>query len=156
MTDMNFLRSKRRSKRAAVIAETAAAMALFLPLTILITFVGLEVSYSYLLKSSLSEAAREAARSLSIAYGLDSTIAGAGNRSVWNQKAFDHIRIYNVVNDSLQFDDPVWNNNADPPTVTVTVRYKSDRYGLPHFPNPDPLHLGDNFEVNGIATYRLQ
>lgn len=143
-----------RKKRAAVIAETAAAMALFLPLTVLITFVGVEVSYAYLLKSSLSEAAREACRSLSIAYGLDSSIAG--NRAIAEQKAFNHIRMHNVINSSAQFADPVWNTTADPPTVTVKVTYASDQYGLPHFPNPDPLHLGDNFVVVGTSTYRLQ
>lgn len=146
-----------RRKRAAVIAETAAAMCLFLPLTILITFVGVEVSYTYLLKSALSEAAREAARSLAIAYGLDSSIAAnGGNRAAADEKSYDHIRMYNVINSSEQFDDPVWNDQGDPPTVTVTVRYKSDQYGLPHFPQPDPLNLGANFVVTGTATYRLQ
>jgi Flp pilus assembly protein TadG len=86
---MKMNRKVARRRKGAVIAETAAAMALFLPLTIMITFVGVEVSYAYLLKSSLSEAAREASRSLAIAYGLDSSIVG--NRTIADQKAFDHI-----------------------------------------------------------------
>jgi hypothetical protein len=151
---MKLIRNRRRNKKAAVLAESAAAMALFLPLTIFITFVGVEVSHVYLIKSALSEGAREAARSLAIAYGLDSSMKG--NRGIENQKAFDHIRMHNIINSSDQFADPVWNTAADPPTVTCTVRYASDQFGLPHFPNPDPLHLGDNFLVTGTATYRLQ
>ncbi len=150
---MKSFRRNLRKRKGAVIAETGAALALFLPLTILITFVGVEVSYAFLMKGALSEAAREGARSLAICYGLDSSIKN--NRGLANSKVFDHIRMHNIVNSSEQFDDPVWNSEADPPTVTVNIKYASDKYGLPHFPNPDPLHLGDGFVVNGNATFRL-
>jgi Flp pilus assembly protein TadG len=142
---------KFQRRRGAVIAETGAALALFLPLAVLITFVGVEVSYAYLLKSSLSEGAREAARSLAIAYGVGTNVDPG---TAGEAKVFSNIRIHNVINDNQQF-EAQWKKDADPPTVTVTVKYASDKYGLPHFPNPDPLRLGDNFIVYGAATFRL-
>lgn len=151
---MKRLTRNTRPRTGGSIVEAAAALTLLLPLVIITIFVTLEVSYAYLLKSSLSEAAREGARSLSIAYGLDPTVANS--RSTANQKAFDKIRIYNIVNDSLQFSDPTWVTTGDVPTVSVVVTYKSGQYGLPKFPYPDPLHLAGRFELAGNATYRLQ
>jgi hypothetical protein len=151
MKMQNYVR--RRSKGVGI-AETAAALVILLPTIIFIVFMALEVSYAYLLKSTLSEGAREAARNLSIAYGYDPTIVG--DRAKSEAKSFDKIRIHNVINSSAQFSDPVWNTAADPPTVSVTVTYFSEQYNLPKFPNPDPLKLGSNFILNGTSTYRLQ
>jgi hypothetical protein len=148
---------KQQSKRkqtGAGIAEAAAALSLMLPLSVAVIFVALESSYAYTLKSSLAEGAREAARDLAIAYGQDRSVADS--RSSQNTKAFDKVRITNIINDSLQFDDPVFKTTADPATVTVTVKYKGGQYGLPPFPNPDPLKLGPNFTIYSTATYRLQ
>lgn len=141
-------------QRGAAIAETAAAMCLFLPLVLVILFVALEVSYAYVLKSTLSEAAREAARDLAIAYGLYGPAVKSSTAE--NQYAFDKIRIANIVNASEQFTADWSNETSDPPTVQVTCRYLSGKNGLPVFPNPDPLNLGANYIINGIATYRLQ
>jgi hypothetical protein len=141
-------------KQGAVIAEVAAAMAVLVPVVMAILLVTCEASYAYLLKGALSEGAREAARNLAIAYGLDPTIAG--NRQVEDQKAFDKIRVLNIINSSAQFADPVWDTASDPPTVSVYVKYASDQYGLPHFPNPDPLNIGNSITISGQSTFRLQ
>ena len=137
-----------------MIAEAAAALSLLLPLTVMLVFVALEVSHAYLIKNALSEAAREAARNLAIAYGQNRTVATS--RDLQDSSSFDKVRITNMVNDSEQFDDPEFSTTADPPVVSVTVRYKSAQYGLPQFPNPDPLNIGTNLEIASSSTYRLQ
>src|SRR5579864_3578788 len=130
-----MLFQKRRTNRGSSIAETAAAMSLMLPLTFALIFAVLEASYFYMLKSSLSQAAREAARDLSVAYAQDPTVAT--DRTLQNTMVFDHIRIQNVINSDLQFDNPVFQTANDPPTVSATVHYSGGQYGLPTFPNPD-------------------
>jgi hypothetical protein len=147
------IRSCRR-ERGAVIAESAAALALLLPTVIFITFAILEVGYAYLIKNSMAEGAREAARHLAVAYGQNHTVAT--DRSLQESKAFDKVRITNMIASSAQFDDPVFETAADPPMVSVTVRYTSGLNGLPTFPNPDPLYLGSAFAITHTATYRLQ
>ncbi len=145
---------KRKNQHGVAITEAAAALTILLPLIFVIIFAALEAGYAYTLKSSLSEAARQAARDLAIAYGQNPTIAG--DRTQENSLVFDSIRIRNVLNDSSQFDDPVWNTSGDPTTVQVTVRYLGGQFGLPTFPNPDPLHLGSHFQVTATSTYRLE
>ena len=150
---MNNLCRPSRNNQGAMIAEAGATMALMLPILIVVIFVGLEASYAYLIKSSLSEGAREAARSLAIDYGLDPAIASS--RSAQDAQVFNNIRINNIINNSQQFDNPVFNTASNPPTVSVNVRYTSNQYGLPQFPNPDPLNLKNTLVIAGTATYRL-
>ncbi len=107
-----------------------------------------------MLKSSLNDAARNAARNLSIDYGQNPSIAG--NRSMEDTLVFDSIRINNIINSSSQFSDPTFDTASSPPVVTVTVKYKGGTYGLPPFPNPDPLGLGKNFQVSATASYSLE
>lgn len=148
------MRKTTRNKSGVAIVEGAASLAVMLPIMFLCIYVALEVSYLYVLKSTLAEGAREAARDLAIAYGRDPEVANS--RSAQNTAVFDRVRINNVINNSLQFDDPVFNPTSEPPTVTVTVRYTPDQYGLPPFPNPDPLRLSGSFHLHGTSTYRLQ
>ncbi len=142
-----------RRRSGATIAESAASLALLLPLTFMIIFAVLEASYAFMIKNSLSQGARRAARDLSIAYGEDPAIASS--RALQETQVFDNIRIVNIINDSDQFDDPVWDTVGDPPTVTVNVRYQGGQYSLPPFPNPDPLGLGSTFIINAGSSYRL-
>jgi len=55
-----------RRQHGVSIAEAAAALSLLLPLMVCVLYVVLESSYAYLIKSSLTEAARQAGRDLSI------------------------------------------------------------------------------------------
>ncbi len=144
----------RKRARGVSIAEAAASLTLLLPLMMTILFVVLEASYAYLIKTSLNEAAREAGRDLSVAYGQDASIAG--NRTLEDAQVFDTIRITNMVNNSAQFSEPVWNTSSSPPTVTVGVTYTSGQYGLPTFPNPDPLGLSGQLTISASSTYRLE
>lgn len=139
---------------AVSIAEAAGALGLLLPLVVTMVFVVLEVSYAYFLKSSLSECARRAARDMSIAYGVSPLVAN--NRSTQDLMVYNNIRLQNVLNNSAQFDDAVFDLSEEPATYTVTVRYLSNQYGLPAFPYPDPLQLGSNYKISATSTYRLE
>ncbi|MBI4533789.1 MAG: pilus assembly protein [Candidatus Melainabacteria bacterium] len=143
-----------RTPQGVSIAEAAASLGLLLPLVILVVFVILEASYAYLIKTSLSQAARQAARDLAIAYGQNSQVATS--RALQDSMVFSNIQISKMVTSTQQFDNPVFNAAADPPTVSVTVRYLSGQYGLPVFPNPDPLNLGSSFIITASSTYRLE
>lgn len=152
---MQKRRIKSRGRgRGAAIVESAAALAMLLPVLIMIMFAILEVSYAYLIKNCMAEGAREAARNLAIAYGQDHTVAN--DRTKQESRSFDKVRISSMIASSAQFDNPVFQATADPPVVTVTVRYTSGLNGLPTFPHPDPLNLGSTFQISHTATYRLQ
>lgn len=143
-----------RTQRGSSLAETAASMALLFPLLVMVLFVMAEASYAYFLKATLSEASRTAARNLAIAYGRNSTIAN--NRTLEDATVFDNVRISNVVNANEQFDDPVWQTDNHPYTVSVNTRYLSGQFGLPLFPHPDPLNLGNNWVIQAHCTYKLE
>ena len=138
----------------ASIVEAGAALTLLLPVMMLVLYVTLESSYAYLIKNSMNEASRMAARDLAIAYGQDSTIAN--DRSKEESSVFNNIRLPNMVNDSAQFTNVNWDLANSPATVSVTAVYTANRYSLPPFPNPDPLNLGGSFQVGATATYRLE
>lgn len=144
----------KRRERGMLLAEMTASIALMVPLVFVLIFVTMEISTAYFLRTTMAEGARTAARNLAIAYGQDPTITES--RSQQNSQVFDNIRIKSVINASEQFDDPVFNTAVTPHTVAVTVRYLSDKYGLPQFPHPDPLHLGAKFQIVANATYRLE
>lgn len=143
----------KRNRKGSSIAESAASMSLLLPLTILIIFVALEVGYSYLIKTSLSQAARQAARELAVAYGGDPTIA---QNKAAQEAVLEKVRIPNMVHNNAQFEQVAFDTSQSPHTVSVHVRYLSNQYGLPRFPNPDPLQMGNSLQIASQATYRLE
>lgn len=148
-------RGFRSRKAGASIAEFAAAMILLLPVIITVCFVAAEAAQVYMIKSGLNYCATVAARRLSIAYGLNPT------GTVGNEDAvFDTVRHTGIVISSQQFDVPPgsagWNTAGQPPTVSVEVRFQGGQYGLPAFPNPDPLGLGQGMVLQSVATARLE
>lgn len=143
-----------RKEHGSSIVESAATLALLLPMAMLLIYVVVEVSYAYLLKTGLAQGARQAARALAIEYGKNPTIAGS--RATQDSLVFDKIKIQNIINSKDQFDDPSFDTSSVPHTVQVTVRYKGGQYGLPFFPHPDPLKLSSNFKIISESTYRLE
>lgn len=129
-------------------------MMILIPVMMVVILVVWEVSQAYFLKSSLAQAARQAARQLSISYGSNPDIAT--NRSLQESLVLDHIRLGGVIADTSQFSPIVFQTDTVPHTVTVHVRYSSGLYGLPLFPGPDPLHLGSAFSLSADSTYRLE
>lgn len=142
-----------RSRKALTIAETAASMAFLVPIIVLLIFAVIEVSQAYHIHNGLSDAARRAARDLAAAYAQSSRVVG--DRSLQNSLVYDRIRIQNVINSSEQFGEATFDEGADPPTVTVVVRYTGEETGLPKFPDPDPINLGASLNLQATATYRL-
>ncbi|MGD9682768.1 MAG: hypothetical protein AB7W16_16380 [Candidatus Obscuribacterales bacterium] len=149
-----FRRAERR-QRGAVIAEFAAALMLLFPLMFLICYVAVEAMQLCMIKSVLNHTAAVASRRLAVAYADDPEAA------VSNPDAcFSEIRFNNVVVDNRQFDVPAgtagWDIYSNPPTVTVEVTFQGGLYGLPPFPNPDPLGLGLNLTVRSSAKANLE
>jgi len=144
--------------RGTGLAETAASLALFLPVLITIAFVVIETSYAYTIAENMNVGAALAARGLAQEYQLD---PGVTTNTTEQAAVFSGIRITNMINSNSQFSIPSgssgWNTSATPPTVTVKVKYISGggSPALPTFPNPDPLGLGATFTISSTATYRL-
>lgn len=136
-------------------AEFAASLAFLLPVIIIAGFVAFQVAQVYMVKTTLDFAAQTAARNLAIAYGKDPVSAEA-----FPEKIFDKIRLVGIVVSSDQFSIPNgtagWNTTVNPPSVTVNVTFQGGKNGLPPFPNPDPLGLGQDFSLTSTATFRLE
>lgn len=149
-----YRRIRLRSCRGSL-SETAASIAIILPIALIFGFVAWQVSQVYMIKTTLSMAAQEAARRLAINYGKDPTTARA-----FPEQTFAQIKHMGIVQSPDQFSIPLgtagWNENASPPTVTVQVEFQGGKYGLPPFPNPDPLGLGTDFKITGVGKSRLE
>lgn len=145
---------QRASEKGVSLVEFAVAVSLFLPLLISIIYVVLEASYMYTVKANLDVASRKAARELAIMYGTSKTNA---QQPAASNPVFTNTRIPNFVANNGQFDDPTFVTAPAPGTVTVTIHYPTNgAYGLPPFPNPDPLHIGSSFDLTSTSTFSLE
>jgi len=157
-----FKKGHRRRRRVSsrlcsgtAIVELAAALMLLLPLTIVVCYVAAEAMQICMIKSVLNHGAAVAARRLAIAYASDPAAAIADPES-----SYANVRINNVIIDDRQFTIPPgtsgWDLYSKPPTVCVEVTFKGGLYGLPQFPNPDPLNLGANLVLKSSAKANLE
>lgn len=135
------------------LAETVGTMSLMIPLIVGCFMAFVEVSQAFSLRQDLSQAARQAAYDMAVAY--EKTPFVATSRSSQNTLVYNGIRKNNVINSSQQFDDAVFDLSDTPGSVTVTVHYQSGQHNLPIFPTFDPLNLGANFPLQASATYSL-
>lgn len=147
------MKAGQRNKKGVLLAEAAASLCIMLPLLITVTFVALESNHALLIKNAVNEGVREAARGLAVYYGQDPTVAAS--RSTQNKQVYDNIRVKGIIASSQQFES-TWDTTAAIPTVTVKLTFAGGQYGLPPFPNPDPLNLGSRFRIESQATYRLE
>lgn len=143
-----------RERKGQGLVESAAAMAVLIPLFMLILYVSSEISQAYMIKTAMTAAAHRAARNLAIAYWQNSSIANS--RAAQESLVLDQIRIGSMIVDSQQFSDVTYELNATPPSVSVTVTYTGGQYGLAPFPNPDPLHLAQHFQISSTETHALE
>lgn len=134
------------------LAETAGAMTVMIPVIVAIFMAFTEVAQAFAIRQDLSQAAREAAYDMAVAYEKSSFVAA--NRSA-QDAVYSGIRKANVINANQQFDDAVFDFGSTPGSVSVTVHYTSNQNGLPAFPTFDPLNLGANFPLQATATYAL-
>lgn len=148
-------RTRPSRKTRGSLSEAAASIAIVLPIGIIAVFISWQVSQVYMIKTTLGLAAQTAARALAINYGRDPVMTKA-----FPEQTFAKIKHVGIVKDPAQFSIPNgtsgWDENANPPTVTVQVEFQGGRYGLPPFPNPDPLGLGSDFKITGVGKCRLE
>lgn len=138
-----------RAREGITLVEAAAALALLLPLLVVVIFVIIEATKAYEISRDLQIGAELGARALAT--------NGSTTTGVQQQQILSNITVGNTVVDPSQFYNVVWNQDDNPPSVTVFVQYKSTGPKQPPpFPNPDPLNLGANFIMKSQSTYRLQ
>lgn len=146
---------KGRKKSGASAAELAGAMVIIMPIVAIAAWVAVEATEAYMINSALHQAALIAARRVAIAYGTNPT----GTKANPGQY-FNNLQIGNMVRSPAQFSIPSgtagWNESANPPTVTVVCTYTSGQNGCPVFPSPDPLKLGNSFQLQARGTFRLE
>lgn len=163
----HFVKHARKGACGSSIVETAAGLVVFLPLLILLVFVAVEAAKAVAITQALQQGAREAARDLAGAFANDSNLPNS--RTDQNTYAFNLVHINGVINNAAQFSTPSWTNVAGAPgnsatvsdpalprTVTVTVTYTGGQYGLPNFPDIDPLKLASHINLTGTSTYTIQ
>jgi len=128
-------------------------MMVLIPVLFMVLFVIIECSKAYYLKEALAQGARQAARDMAIAYGQNKQYDG--NRAM-QDLVYANVKMPQVINDVQQFDDAQFDTSSLTPKVTVTVHYTSGQYGLPKFPDPDPLGLASHFALQASSTYRVE
>lgn len=148
--------------RGAVTAEFAAALVVFLPIVIIMGFVCYEVVIAFTIYNALNHCAQLGAMAISEAYGGD---AGYATSITMQQNILQNITFANIVVNpnqySVQFppspQTATWTDlTGNVPEVVVTCTYAGGLYGLPPFPNPDPLHLGKTFILQAKASAYLE
>ena len=139
-------------RSGSAIVETAAALAIVVPLLLVITYFASQASRGFLIKSGLDAAARRAARDLAVVYATNTGIAS--NRAQQDAIVLDRIRIAGVIANSKQFYQVQFRESETPPTVTVAVSYPDNKFGLTPFPDPDPFALSSKIRLTSSSTYR--
>jgi Flp pilus assembly protein TadG len=149
-----------RKRSGSYLVETAATVAFAVPLTFYAIFVAVEACQVYGISQALQQAARAAARNLATTYAVDPGISS--NTSDQIKFGFQPVvndaskgALSNAIGSTDQF-SAKFNFNTQPGTVTVTVDYASGQYGLPNFPEIDPLFLGKNYKMTQASSYNLE
>lgn len=155
------LRVRKRSTKGVVTAEFVGALAILLPIVLLVVFSCGEVAAAFMIYNALNFSAQSAAMALAKAYGQDPRYA---TDSSMQQALLSQITYANMVVSPQQFtvqfpgspSTASWLTTSNIPEVVVTCTFKSGQYGLPPFPNPDPLRLGKNFSLKATAVAYLE
>lgn len=143
-----------KKRRGLVLAEATAALAVLLPVSVLLLFVISEMAYCYMVKTVLSDASRLAARTMAIQYGITPAIAGGQDAQGLRDAVLNQIRIPNIIVNNEQF-SVTFNTDMAVRTVHVDVDYQGGLW-VPPLPMPDPLGLGKDYRIHADATYRLE
>lgn len=165
--------SARKNRRLSIhrrahghsIVEAAGAIALLLPILLLVIFAVTQVSQYFVLKQEIAYAARQAAKELAYAYGtqkLTSMNSGGTSSGAANTEDPSYQKILNAIsvpgtiakNSSTQFN--VYFNIPNSPSmtksyVTASVVYKGEA-NLPSFPW-NPLNSAFiRFDMSGVTV----
>jgi hypothetical protein len=146
----------RTRNRDGVIAEAVSALAIFMPIFVIIIYVTIQATNAYVIAENMTQGAQAAARALSEEYRNHPDIATSTAKQ---QAIFYNIRIPNMISSNSQFTIPTngWQTATDPKTVTVVVSYLPGVGSPPNpsFPNPNLLNLEAGFRIAIPATYKL-
>jgi hypothetical protein len=158
------VQSKRKAIRqqaGSITAESCAALVVLLPPLFFAAFVCYEVAMAFMIYNALDASARKAAMALAMAYPGDNTYATSATKQ---QSLLAGIHFANMVVNPNQFTvtfpsspaSATWTNSTgNIPAVVVSCTYRGGQYGLPPFPNPDPLNLG-HISLTATATAYLE
>lgn len=151
-----LIENSKKRRRGAVLAEAVSSLALLFPVIVLSLFVMIESTYAYTIARNMKNAAFLAARQLAKEY---KSYNGITSDTAAQDAIYSQIRIPLMVTGNAQFSVPSggWQTGANPPSVTVEVRYLSGQGSpaLPQFPHPGILNLGNNYVVAARASYCL-
>jgi len=154
-----------RTKAGANIVEAVSAMALLLPILMLLILVVTQIAQYFILKQQLSSVARQAAREVAYAYGrqgltsmnLGGTSSGIAKVTDANyQQILNHISVPSIINANSSAQFRVYFNIPNSPSltksyVTAVATYRSGP-NLPAYPW-NPLHSGFlSFNGSGIVV----
>jgi len=159
-------RVKQRNSKGAILAETTASTALLYGFVIVLLYFVAQACFGLLIMNGLSQAAREAARELSVLYvrsGGSSTPSSASINEV-----FEKIAVGGVVNNASQF-SATWptsyvRNSHPQQTVTVICTAAPGQTGTVKnlaFPWTSLSYFTAKFSLAGLnmqasATYPLR
>lgn len=141
-----------RQQRASCITEFAAGLAIVIPLMMLVLQILVQITQVYFVKSSLSQLAETAARTLAVHYIEDSKIATA-SRNVQDKLIFDRIRMNGILHASEQFERPEFMLKTASKSVKVSVAYLPGQHGL--IPLLDPLNMLRGYQLRSSSTYPI-
>jgi hypothetical protein len=117
-----------RSKKGSAIAEASSAFSLLVPLAIIVLLAVIESTIAYIIHSSLTQAALEAAHDLG-ALWVAQNQPGQALTTTQQQAVFNNIVIPNVIpvnssgNTNPNFTTAQFNFTSSPQTVTVTAMF---------------------------------
>ncbi|MGD9685324.1 MAG: hypothetical protein AB7W16_29495 [Candidatus Obscuribacterales bacterium] len=146
----------RQRKQSGMLAEAVTALAIFIPLILLVIFLSMQAGYAYVIARNMSQASEMAARALAEEYSSNSKIATDTDAQ---NAIFFNIRIPGLLSSNEQFSIPEngWQTATEPKTVTVVATYLPGVGSPPNapFPNPNLLNLDEAFRIRMASTYRL-
>ena len=117
-----------RSKRGSALAEATSAFSLLAPLALIVLLAVIESTIAYVIHSSLSQAALEAAHDLGALWVAENQ-PGQALTSTQQQAVYNNIVIPNVIpvntsgNTNPNFTTATFNFTTSPQTVTVTAMF---------------------------------
>jgi len=145
-----------RRQSGMLIAEAVSILAIFLPILMLMLFVTMQASQSYLIARNMNQGALLAARGLAEEYRTNPKIK---TETTAQEAIFTQVRIEKMISSNQQFSIPTdgLQTTSEPKTVTVIVTYLPGVGSPPNpsFPNPDFIGLGSAFRISQTATYRI-
>ena len=148
--------SGRRRSKGAVLVEAVLAIAIFVPIMVVIVWAVLEVSFAYIIATNMNEASHLAARALADEFLRNPSIVHDNKTQA---RILSTVRIPGMVATNEQFSFPpgAWVVTSVPRSVSVQCTYLPGVGDPPLalFPNPDILNIRSHLNIQSSATTPL-